>query len=196
MTTTIYLLRHASTTPSPSYAPEFDWPLDSRGRRQARELESYLSELAIDAVLSASQRRMIETVRPFCDSTELRPELLGGLRESACNRVWAEDFTGLIRRHWSDFDYHQKGCEPHRACQERFVGTLLQLAVDRAGGVLLCCSGGQAIALALHSTDPTFGYDVWVGIRRPDLFRLSSDGGRLEWDRSFTFPGLDGASAH
>ena len=67
MPTTIYLLRHAHTTPSPRYAPDFDWPLDVHGRRQAEQLVPFLSELAIDAVLSSSQKRMVETVKPFCD---------------------------------------------------------------------------------------------------------------------------------
>ena len=195
MTTTIYLLRHASTTPSPHYAPEFDWPLDPRGRLQAEQLAPLLLGLGVDAVLSSSHRRMVETIEPFCNSAGIQMELLEELRESECNRVWQDDFDALIRKYWTDFDYSLPGCESHRACQKRFVGSLLRLATEHLDRTLVCCSGGQAIGLALHNADPSFGYNDWARIGRPDLFRLDSDGKHLQWDRSFTFPGLDGASS-
>ena len=71
MTTAIYLLRHSHTTPSRSYAPDFDWPLDGRGRQQAEQLIRPLAGLSIQAALCASQKRMVETVGPFCRSAGL-----------------------------------------------------------------------------------------------------------------------------
>ena len=185
VTTTIYLLRHASTTPSPDCAPEFDWSLNERGRLQAEHLISPLGQLDIDGVFCSSQKRMVETVMPYCRSVDTRPELIEGLQESRFQQGWVEDFEDHVKKHWANIGYHQPGCESHLASQRRFVGCLLQLARGHAGQSLLCCSGGQAIGLALHRADPTFGYDDWTAMRRPELFRVTIEEPLVTWDRTF-----------
>ena len=195
MVTSVYLLRHASTSPSPDFAPDFDWPLNTRGHGQARQLVPILTALGIDAVFSSPQRRAVETVAPFCKTGGLGIQFRDELRESGCNPTWVDDIGGVIRKHWDDFDYCVLEGEPHRTCQKRFVGALLQLAQDHRGKTLVCCSGGQAIGLALRSTDPDFGFDKCARMERPDLFKLTCDGDQLVRDWTFTFGGLEDMSS-
>ena len=186
MTATIYLLRHANTTPSRSYAPLFDWPLDALGQSQARRLVPLLMELRIDHVACSPQRRATETVMPFASMLGMGLESREELAESGFNRSWTDDFSALVQSHWDDFDYCRADCESHRNCQTRFVAALVELARARGGNTLVC-SGGQAIGLALQSIDDGFGFEDWAEIRTPDLFRLAWDGERLAWDREFAF---------
>jgi 2,3-bisphosphoglycerate-dependent phosphoglycerate mutase len=192
MTTTIYLLRHAHTTASPQYAPDFNWPLDEIGQTQARQLIPVLSDLGVEAIYSSPQIRAIETVTPFSVAAGIEIQAISGLAECGFNRTWQTDFLGLVRRHWSDFDYAMADCETHSACQRRFVKTLHRLCEAVTGGKLVCCTGGQAIGLVLHSIDPSFGYEGWSRIGVPDIYTLKACGDRIDWDRTYVSSGPKG----
>jgi 2,3-bisphosphoglycerate-dependent phosphoglycerate mutase len=185
MASTIYLLRHAAVSPSPAYAPDFDWPLNDRGRQQAEQLVAALTALGIAAAYTSPQRRALETVRPFAAAARLQLDPVEELRESRCNRAWVDDFEAMAARYWDDFDYRMDGCESHAEAQARFVGAICELAVRHAGEAIVCSSGGQVIALALHRADPSVGYRDWARIRKPDLLRLDWAEGELTWDREF-----------
>ena len=146
-TTTIYLLRHAHTTPSPRYAPDFDWPLDEQGGSQAEALVPILDDLGIDVVCASPQLRAVETATPFATHAGFQVQGLEGLKECGFNRVWAVDFAALVQNHWADFDFAQPECETHRSCQSRFLSTLVDVGRRHAGQSVVCCSGGQAIGL-------------------------------------------------
>jgi 2,3-bisphosphoglycerate-dependent phosphoglycerate mutase len=191
MQTTIYLLRHAHTTPSPRYAPSFDWPLDAKGQDQAQALVPILGDLGIDVVCASPQLRAVETVAPFATHASLQVQDLEGLKECGFNRIWAVDFIALVQNHWADFDFAQPDCETHRSCQSRFLDTLVDVGRKHRGQSIVCCSGGQAIGLALNSIAPAYDFDDWKATRTPDLFKVQLDGNWLTWDRDFGSPKLE-----
>lgn len=143
--------------------------------------------IAIGAVFSSPQQRALQTVAPFCRSAGVEPQPRDGLLEARFNRDWLEDFNGTVRRYWEDLDYRLPDCDSHRVTQQRFVGELLRLATDYPGQTIACCSGGQAISLALHSIDRDFSFEDWAAMKMPDLFRLSYEVDRLRWDETFAF---------
>ena len=195
MTTTIYLLRHAHTTASPQYAPDFNWPLDELGQTQSRQLVPVLSDLGIEAIFSSPQTRAMETVAPFSETTGNEIQAIDGLAECAFNRIWQVDFLEVVRRHWADFDYAMADCEAHSTCQRRLVGALHEICEADTGRKIVCCTGGQAIGLALHSIDPSFGYEGWASISVPDIYKLDAYRGRIDWDRTFFFDGPESLPA-
>jgi 2,3-bisphosphoglycerate-dependent phosphoglycerate mutase len=148
-----------------------------------------MGDLGIEGIYSSPQTRAMETTAPYAEATGIPAQAVDGLAECAFNRVWAVDFLDLVRRHWSDFDYSMPNCESHRMCQSRFLRTLHEIAGANFGKALICCSGGQAISLALQSIDPSVGYEDWANISAPDIYKLDWDGERLGWDRSYVFGG-------
>jgi 2,3-bisphosphoglycerate-dependent phosphoglycerate mutase len=59
----------------------------------------------------------------------------------------------------------------------------------QAGNVLLVSSHGNAIALYLHALDSSYGFDNWVAMRNPEVFRLYYHGAEPVWDQTFTWEG-------
>src|SRR4029078_5911277 len=62
--TTIYLVRHAESVPSPG-VPEPEWPLSERGRSQAEALVHAMRELALHAIYSSPYPRALHTLLPL-----------------------------------------------------------------------------------------------------------------------------------
>ncbi len=69
------------------------------------------------------------------------------------------------------------------------VRTLRYLVQGQAGNVLLVSSHGNAIALYLHALDPSYGFDNWVAMRNPDVFRIYYNSADPLWDHTFTLEG-------
>ena len=101
---------------------------------------------------------------------------------------------GRFPRNWADFDYAMADCEAHSACQRRLVEALHRIC-EADSGKLVCCTGGQAIGLALHSMDPSFGYEGWARISVPDIYTLDVYRGRLVWDHTYVFDGPESLRA-
>jgi 2,3-bisphosphoglycerate-dependent phosphoglycerate mutase len=183
--TVCYLLRHAQSAPS-AHVPEPDWPLSSRGAADARALVPALLGLGIQAVWSSPYRRAVDTVSPFARAAGLDVRLAPGLGERKLTTGFIEDFGGLAKRAWADFDFALPSCESSRECQRRMAATVAALTAAAPGKSLLLSSHGNAIGLLLNAvTGGRFGYDDWMRMPNPALFRLCGRDGALVLDESF-----------
>jgi len=70
------------------------------------------------------------------------------------------------------------------------VRILRHLVQEQAGKVLLVSSHGNAIALYLHALDSSYGFDNWVAMRNPEVFRIYYHGTEPVWDQTFTWEGF------
>ena len=186
--TTVYLLRHAESQPDPS-VPEPDWPLSARGHQQAKWLKTHLAPLAIDVIYSSPYTRAVATVTPFARATGRVIECIEGLRERKLTPGSVENWLEVVKRSWQHFDFAFPHCESSAQCQARMVRTLRSLVQEQAGKVLLVSSHGNAIALYLHALDPSYGFDNWVAMRNPDVFRIYYNSSDPVWDHTFTLEG-------
>ena len=186
--TTVYLLRHAESQPDPS-VPEPDWPLSARGHQQAEWLKTHLAPLAIDVIYSSPYTRAVATVTPFARATGRVIERIEGLRERKLTPGSVENWLEVVKHSWRHFDFAFPHCESSAQCQARMVRTLRSLVQGQAGNVLLVSSHGNAIALYLHALDPSYGFDNWVAMRNPDVFRIYYNSADPLWDHTFALAG-------
>ena len=186
--TTVYLLRHAESQADP-HIPEPDWPLSGRGCQQAELLPTHLAPLAIDVIYSSPYVRAVATVTPFAQATGRVIKRVDDLRERKLTPGSVANWLDLVKQSWRQFDFAFPHCESSAQCQARMVRTLRQLVQARAGNVLLVSSHGNAIALYLHALDPSYGFENWVAMRNPEVFRIYYHGADPVWDHAFTLEG-------
>lgn len=186
--TTVYLLRHAESQADP-HIPERDWPLTARGRLQSQRLKTHLAPLAIDLIYSSPYARAVATVTPFAQATGRVIQRVEELRERKLTPGSVENWLELVKQSWQQFDFAFPNCESSAQCQARMVRTLGHLVQAQAGKVLLVSSHGNAIALYLHALDPSYGFENWVTMRNPEVFRIYCNGPDPVWDHAFMLEG-------
>jgi 2,3-bisphosphoglycerate-dependent phosphoglycerate mutase len=187
--TAVYLLRHAESQFDP-HIPEPDWLLSARGSQQAEQLTTHLVPLAIDVIYASPYARAVATVSPFAHATGLTIERVEDLRERKLTPGSVENWREVVQHAWQHFDFAFPHCESSAQCQARMVRILRHLVQEQAGKVLLVSSHGNAIALYLHALDSSYGFDNWVAMRNPEVFRISYHGTEPGWDQTFTWKGF------
>lgn len=185
--TTLYLLRHAESCPTPD-VPEPEWGLSANGTNQAEALVERLRPLGITRIYSSPFERAVATARPFAQATGIEIQIVEGLKE---RRLGGTSFLGdrfhdTMSDLWGDLNKSLDGGESGYACQERVVNAINQIATRNIGETILIASHGQALTLFLNTIDNSIGRDFWANMKNPDLFRiavtLDSDD-LFVWDR-------------
>ena len=181
--THVYLLRHAQSSPSTDVR-ESEWPLSKSGIQQAHSLVGSLNELDIDKVFSSPFRRAIETVAPYCRSTNTHILLEADLRERKLKEENMEDdWKYLVEKSWQNFDFAVPNCESGFSCQTRIANCISKLVETNIGKRLLVSSHGNAIGLYLNKLDSSFGFSQWSAMKNPDLFKIVFVDGAPQWEK-------------
>ena len=186
--TTVYLLRHAESQPSPTMG-EPDWPLTERGRQQALDIVPQLVKLGIDAIYSSPFPRAIDTVRPFADQQGLPIRVRHDLRERKLTDDWLPDIRSAIGKTWEDFQFAFPDGESSAACQLRVVAAVTDIVGKHHGETLLVSSHGNALSLLLNQIDRSYGFnESFYTMKNPDLFQIEARDASFSWDRSWQAP--------
>ena len=189
METTIYLMRHAQTLPSP--AQENDrWRLSAKGIEQASAMVPFLKEIGVQGVYTSPLERAEQTLGIFQAATGLPMQTHDGLIEHEIAKTYLPpaEFQQETRNYWDDADYAHADCESARECTDRMLNALSEIAAENEGETVLACSHLQPIALVLRHFDDKFTFEDWSNIRMPEIFKLIYTGNQGTWDRTFTSP--------
>jgi 2,3-bisphosphoglycerate-dependent phosphoglycerate mutase len=178
MASTVYLLRHADSVPSPD-VPESDWPLSEQGHAQAESLVTVLRPLGIDRVVTSPYRRAVQSVAPFARQHDVTLHSDDRLRERHLTDEWLDDHEAAVRATWADFEHAHPGGESSAACQRRVVQAVDAWTERFASDTLLFSSHGNALSVYLHHLDADVGFDDWAAMQKPDLFRIEEGA----WER-------------
>ena len=192
--TTLILVRHAQSAPSPDL-PERDFPLSELGFRQAMELAPVLAELGVDALASSPYLRAVETLRPFAEQAGLPIATDEDLRERRLAGAWtdlatAEEAQAAIRRMHADLDFCLEGGETGRACIARFDAALARIVAANPGRTVAVGSHGGVLGHLLARHAPLEG-DFWRRIRNPHIFVFDAVA-ELRWTGERTLDGSPG----
>jgi broad specificity phosphatase PhoE len=157
--TRLLLVRHGETdwNVGNRFQGHADPPLNETGRTQARELAAALSDRSFDAVFTSPLRRAHETAEIIAASHGLQPIPVEALRE-----VDVGEWEGLTReeierrfpeqyRRWLAFGQGWGNGETYEEMGRRVVATLLELAREHDGEMLLVVTHGGPIRAALAS---------------------------------------------
>jgi 2,3-bisphosphoglycerate-dependent phosphoglycerate mutase len=180
--TTIYLVRHAESQPSADVR-EPEWPLSALGEEQARALVPAMRSLGIDRLYSSPYPRALHTITPLAAALGKQVIVEHELHERVLARSNLNElYWPTIELYWRDVEFALPDGESNRACAERMVKAIDQLAARHPGEVLALASHSNALALYLGTIDRTFGYEEWRAMRNPDLFCIRYEAGRASWD--------------
>jgi len=139
--------------------------------------------LGIDTLYSSPYPRALHTFTPLAAALEKRVIIEHELHERVLSRHNLNElYWPTIELYWRDVEFALPDGESNRACAQRMVKAIDQLAERHPGEVLALASHGNALALYLGTLDRTFGYEEWRAMRNPDLFRIRYEAGRASWD--------------
>jgi 2,3-bisphosphoglycerate-dependent phosphoglycerate mutase len=191
----VYLIRHAQSRYDPAI-PESERPLTPLGAEQAQTLAALLASFGIEEIHTSPYRRCLETVRPFAQAAALVLNEVHDLRERLFSHGPIEDWAGVWRRAWMDFDFALADGESSRAAQARMHAATLALVKASSARTLAISSHGNTISLLLHRIDRRFTYEKACALRNPDVLRLTFDGTALRWDAAFDLAALQSFATH
>lgn len=172
--TTVYFIRHAE----PNYQNHDDQAreLSPKGLQDRKLVTAFLSDKAVDAVLSSPYKRAVDTVADFAQSRNLPITTIRDFRERKVEGSWIEDFHDYCQHQWADFDYKRSGGESLREVQQRNIRALNAVLDDYKDKTVVIGSHGTALSTIIHSYNPAFGYGDFERIR-----------GLMPWVVKFTF---------
>lgn len=161
--TTIYFVRHAQ----PNYHNHDDWfrELSEKGMADRKLVTKYLSDKAVDAVLSSPFRRAVDTVSDFAESCGYKIETVEDFRERKVDSGWIEDFYAFSKRQWEDFDYKLSNGETLREVQERNIRALMDVIARYSGKTVVIGSHGTALSTIIQYFRKDFGFEDFESIR-------------------------------
>ena len=174
--TTVYFVRHAE--PNYNNHDDVSRELTPKGMRDRKLVTAFLSDKAVDVVLSSPYKRAVDTVADFAAGRNLEITRIEDFRERKVESVWIDDFTGFCKRQWADFDYKLKDGETLKQVQQRNVAALNAVLSKYADKTIVVGSHGTALSTIINHYDSKFGYDQFNRIKN-----------LMPWIVKFTFEG-------
>jgi len=174
----ILLVRHAEPVEpgTPGYGAE-DRPLTEKGLAQAEDFARSLDGEPLLRVYSSPYLRARQTVEPLARRRGLSVETIHDLRERMLPPGSRADWRGELERSFRDLDYAPPDGETSRAAQTRVLSVLRVVSARHGAGSILLASHGNLITLALAAIEPSIGFDIWLTLPTPALYRLRLEGG-------------------
>ena len=123
ITTTLYLVRHAKSTPDFSLA-ESEWPLSADGESQAARLVEQLRDVATTHLIASPYRRAIDTLRPMSRYIGLPIRIEPDLRERKLRDGPIDNWDAVMRGLWTDLDARLPNGESGAECRLRVAACL------------------------------------------------------------------------
>lgn len=153
----ILLVRHGEPVTVVNESEPADPHLTERGSWQAERLAEWLAHEPIDAIVSSSKRRAIDTARPLCTRLAIQPELVPDLVEiDRLSRIYAP--PPLLAERFPEYveaiqkgDFESIGWDSYEDFQARVTRGWQDL-VDRPRGdrVVVACHGGTIGVILSH----------------------------------------------
>jgi 2,3-bisphosphoglycerate-dependent phosphoglycerate mutase len=171
-TAQLILVRHCAST-----AQHPEAPLTEAGAEAAEALPERLARLDPDAVYSSPYARAMATVAPFATRAGLPIQTDDRLRERLLSAEPLDDWLHHIRRSFIEPAYRAPGGESLNDARDRALAALAEIA-NRSHRLPIVASHGNLISSVLKAMNPAFGFEDWRGLRNPDLFEVTLQGGR------------------
>ena len=164
----LLVIRHALPEAEVRDDGPADPPLSPLGLRQAEATADFLAGETVDAIVTSTMRRAIETGRPLAERLDISPERLDGLKESDHQRA---SYTPM-----EDMD------EDHEVIQEYLEDPLLMFSdgyeafryrIRDTFDAIVANHSGQVVAVFCHSMVASVYLQTVLG--HDDPFALISD---------------------
>lgn len=162
----LYVVRHCAAT-----GQEPPAPLTEEGRAQAEALCAFLSRYPIERIVSSPFRRARESILPLGKRLGLEVETDKRLRERTLSTVSLPDWREQLRCSFQDLDRAVGGGESSRQAMGRAEAALGEIVSHPAWSTAVVTHGNW-MALALKLYDRRVGFEEWVELTYPDVYRV------------------------
>lgn len=174
---TLYIVRHGDST------YQFDGyrnrPLSPLGVEQAIGIANTLQNTHLDAIISSSSPRAIQTVQPLADLKKMPIQTNSAFQELDVHldrsQISKEEARESVLNILTTPSFAYPNGESRRDVEQRSLPALFQLLKDYDEQTVLLCSHGIAITILLSALDPSIGYDFWKAMKKPDVFCCEVD---------------------
>ncbi|WP_248931164.1 histidine phosphatase family protein [Paenibacillus hamazuiensis] len=163
----IYIVRHCKAE---GQAP--DARLTAAGVEQAEKLAEFLSDKAIDLIISSPFARAYHTIKPLSDKIGVEIALDERLMERVLSDKNHPDWRDMLRRTYDDLDLCFEGGESGNTAMSRAIRVVEELRNSSCKNAVIV-SHGNLISLILKHFDDRIGYKEWEALSNPDVYRLS-----------------------
>jgi 2,3-bisphosphoglycerate-dependent phosphoglycerate mutase len=164
--------------------PAPDAPLSERGREQAKALADFLGAHAIDRVVSSPYLRARQTIEPFASRARFEIGVDARLRERGVVHDPSDRWREVVRASFADLDHPAgPGWEAAREVVARGRAAL-DAALASGARLPVLVTHGQLMSLVLQTIDPGFGFESWLRLSNPDVYRVErTPGGAHRFER-------------
>ncbi len=176
----VYLVRHcrAASNGGP------DAPLTEEGERQAQALAQWFTDCGVRVrrIVSSPLTRAVQSATPLARWAGVPVETDERLRERVLSATPVPDWRGPTVASFADPDLCLPGGESNRQAAERALAVLEEAlredalkqakASEHGEGTVVLVTHGQPLAQLLGRFDPAFGFNEWLALTNPDLYRL------------------------
>jgi 2,3-bisphosphoglycerate-dependent phosphoglycerate mutase len=147
--------------------------LSASGFAAAERVADALAGRGVTRIVSSPYTRARQTVEPLARVLGLEVECEPDLRERRLTAgPIAGDFREYLAATWRDFNLAYPGGETSHEAQirvSRAISGIVESNVDRH---VVIASHGNALALFLHTLDPTIDFDFWMRMSMPDIYAV------------------------
>lgn len=169
MTKNIYLIRHCKAE-----GQEPEARLTSEGELQAIELSKLLSSLQIEFVVTSPYKRAVDTIGPFCDQANV-PYLTDiRLEERVLSTNNMDDWMEKLKDTYVHLDLKYEGGESSLEAMDRGIQVVNEMIARPESNIALV-THGALMSLMLKHYLPEFGFEDWLKLTNPDVYRITID---------------------
>jgi len=174
----VFLIRHCTFSGQAA-----DAALAPEGYRQAANLTDRLADAGIERIVSSPYRRARETIAPLATRLGLAIEIDARIRERELSPTPIENWRDVVARSFVEPEFCVPGGESGHVTLARGWAAL-DAVFAGSSRITALVSHGQISSLLLHHIGPPFGYDGWLRLSNPDVYRITRDDtGALSYHR-------------
>ena len=164
----LLVIRHARPEAEVRDDGPADPPLSPLGLRQAEATADFLAGETVDAIVTSTMRRAIETGRPLAERLDISPERLDGLKESDHQRTSYTPMEDMDKDHEVIQEYLE---DPLRMFSDGY--DTFRYRIRDTFDAIVANHSGQAVAVFCHSMVASVYLQTVLG--HDDPFALISD---------------------
>jgi 2,3-bisphosphoglycerate-dependent phosphoglycerate mutase len=167
----VYLIRHGK---SELGGADAERGLEPEGHVHAEQIAERLVAVTppVKALYSSPFRRAGLTMEPLAKRLALPIAVADEFREKTMSDEPIADLKVARQRMWEDFDFRLPGGETNAEAQIRATNALRKIQAAHPDEAVAVVSHGTLMGLILNTYDPSFGYEEWLAITMPDIFRI------------------------
>ena len=173
----IYLVRHCAATGQGS-----ECALTERGIIQARELTEFFQQIPLNRIITSPYKRAIDSCKGIAKEKSIHIESDCRLIERILCKQAIPDWREKLYQSFCNRDVKLAGGESSNEAATRGCAVIEEVLTDEFNHTLIV-THGNLLTLLLNHFDQSYGYETWMQLTNPDVYRLTFNNNELDIQR-------------